>query len=200
VINAVKWAVNWRGLGRSVFLRNMFWELAYHFTPAVSARVGRGIYYLNPRDIYVSKYAFQWGGFADFHTLRWLVPTLQRYGQWRVQPGLFLDIGANIGTACIAAITDYGFKQAIAFEPDPMNYHLLTVNIAANKLSQAVAAHPIAVSDHDAPVSLRLDRQNFGNSRVTTVAAQQRAHLVVEGASLDSLMARGLGRVFKRAL
>lgn len=63
-----------------------------------------------------------------------------------MQPNeLFFDIGANIGQYSMFAA-----KQGLrvhAFEPESQNFALLCRNIAINKLTDAVKAWPLAISD-----------------------------------------------------
>lgn len=60
-----------------------------------------------------------------------------------------LDIGANIGTTTIEALTLLRDATAESFEPEPANYRLLQRNIAANGLNGRVTTHRLALSDTD---------------------------------------------------
>jgi len=67
---------------------------------------------------------------------------------------LILDIGANIGWYSLVLST--GAKpRVVAFEPDTLNYKLLTENITING-STNVHAYNKAVSDHEGTLTLHL--------------------------------------------
>jgi FkbM family methyltransferase len=57
-------------------------------------------------------------------------------------PGLFVDVGANIGWFSLNAARCPGVSQVLAFEPDPGNHALLCENLDFNALSARVL--PIA--------------------------------------------------------
>jgi len=78
-----------------------------------------------------------------------------------------IDIGANIGTICIPAVTRGLFERAIAIEPEPLNYSLLRTNVEINRLSAKIATHNIAMGEkNDETLSFELSNFNFGNHRV----------------------------------
>ena len=54
--------------------------------------------------------------------------------------GLFIDIGANIGSETVYAMLSGVFSQAVAIEPEPHNFALLEENLAANDLQSRVRA------------------------------------------------------------
>jgi FkbM family methyltransferase len=63
------------------------------------------------------------------------------------RPGVFLDIGANMGVFSLAIASQTDLK-VIAFEPEPLNYLKLQRNMAANP-SLRVKAENLACSDSD---------------------------------------------------
>jgi FkbM family methyltransferase len=56
-------------------------------------------------------------------------------------PGLFVNIGANVGFFAIFAAKVLGFREVIAIEPNPAAFELLARNIEDNDLSQVINAH-----------------------------------------------------------
>ncbi|ETR75992.1 hypothetical protein X566_24215 [Afipia sp. P52-10] len=52
----------------------------------------------------------------------------------------FIDVGANIGTHTVYALTSGAFARVVAFEPEPRNLRLLCMNAAINELSGRVTA------------------------------------------------------------
>ncbi|AKD25755.1 methyltransferase, FkbM family [Polynucleobacter duraquae] len=80
---------------------------------------------------------------------------------------LLIDIGANIGTICIPAVKRGYFKTAIAIEPDPLNYKLLTANILLNDLQASVIPRNAALGNHANKVlQFELSSENHGDHRV----------------------------------
>ena len=59
-----------------------------------------------------------------------------------------------------------GQEAALAFEPDPVNYELLQLNLHVNGLRRRVQSHQVAVGDTAGTVTLELADRNFGDHRV----------------------------------
>lgn len=81
-------------------------------------------------------------------------------------PELFVDVGANIGTHLVHALTACGFAQGLAFEPDPHNFALLVQNMATNNLQAKARAFKLALSAHSGASTFELCDTNFGDHRV----------------------------------
>src|SRR5262249_19966821 len=65
----------------------------------------------------------------------------------RLQPTIFIDVGANIGLySCIAALHRVA-PRIVAFEPDPRNFAGLVQNLAINKCDNLIDARPHAVGE-----------------------------------------------------
>ena len=80
---------------------------------------------------------------------------------------LLIDIGANIGSVCIPAVKRRAFRKAIAVEPEPRNYSLLSANIHINGLSDKIVAYNFALGrKDDEQLLLELSKDNFGDHRV----------------------------------
>ena len=92
--------------------------------------------------------------------------------------GVFLDIGANIGTTSIYVAKHYGENLAIwAFEPDHVNYKLLRCNIELNDC-QNVHAINVALSDKEDTVSMEVNRANRGGTKI--ISNESKANAEVE--------------------
>ncbi len=52
----------------------------------------------------------------------------------------FLEVGANFGVYALPAVSEYGFARAVAYEPDPVSFGLLEMNIERNRLGDRVSA------------------------------------------------------------
>lgn len=80
---------------------------------------------------------------------------------------LLIDIGANIGTIGLTAVSTGLVEKCIAFEPEPNNFNLLQINIAINSLSNRVKAYNLALSDGSVTeLAFELDGVNYGDHRV----------------------------------
>ncbi len=105
---------------------------------------------------------------------------------------VLVDVGANIGTVCIPAVRRGLAERAVAIEPDPLNFSLLTANVALNGLLGAIERHQVAA----APASrkslhLALASANLGDHRIASDHPSQADHrksVVVDGVALDDLV------------
>ena len=80
---------------------------------------------------------------------------------------LLIDIGANIGTICVTAVKRNIFQQAIAVEPEPFNFALLTCNVQLNGLADRIQCHNLALgAQADQEVLFELSDQNLGDHRI----------------------------------
>ena len=78
-----------------------------------------------------------------------------------------IDVGANVGTIGILAISQLHFKRCIAFEPDPNNFKLLQANVVLNGLNEKFDLRKEALSNTNIGVlSFELSENNFGDHRV----------------------------------
>jgi FkbM family methyltransferase len=56
----------------------------------------------------------------------------------RAQPGLFIDVGANLGWHTVHAARHATVECVVAFEPDPFNAGLLQRNLKQNRIGNAI--------------------------------------------------------------
>jgi FkbM family methyltransferase len=92
--------------------------------------------------------------------------------------GVFVDIGANVGTYALALARNVGERgMVIAIEPHPVIHARLAFNRAASNLAQVhlVAA---AAGDFDGEVMIETDGYNLGASHVVTGSASAGAFKV----------------------
>ncbi|MEO6349508.1 MAG: FkbM family methyltransferase [Candidatus Limnocylindrales bacterium] len=105
----------------------------------------------------------------------------------------FLEVGANFGVYSLPAVSEYGFARAIAYEPDPGSFELLSANIARNGLEGRVAAHNAALSGEPGELTMSLGIANSGDNRIveTDGAAGRRATVRVPARTFDGEVAAG---------
>lgn len=82
------------------------------------------------------------------------------------QKGIFLDIGANIGTTSIQAAEFSNVNSVISFEPSRDTYALLMANIYLNKLEDKIATFKYAVGDMQVTNRLLLSPVSSGDNRL----------------------------------
>lgn len=110
-------------------------------------------------------------------------------GSRSFQDGVFVDVGANIGTTTIQALQRYGAKRAIAVEPSPSCLPYLYANIAANRLSARCEIIEAAISDTIGEVAFRAGRDNSGAGEVLQQQVDGGQDHTVKTQRLDDLIA-----------
>ena len=105
----------------------------------------------------------------------------------RIDPGgVFVDVGANVGTTTLAALSR--FDRAIAVEAEPRNAALLRANAALNGLEDRVTVVEAACSSTAGEVELRLSHGHHGGHAVGRPKAGEES-LHVPAITLDALIA-----------
>ncbi|NCT83542.1 MAG: FkbM family methyltransferase [Comamonadaceae bacterium] len=180
-------ALHWAGLQRSVAWRMAVFDAAPAGALLVS-RQGPETYLVSSGDRAIARELFVTGQF-DFEKLqkvmRLLGPTFK--------PELLLDIGANIGCICIAAVKRGLFERALAFEPEPFNFSLLAANIHLNGLASRITPRNLALGARDGErLTFELSKDNYGDHRISMGAQdgrfdeERRERITVASESLDS--------------
>ena len=78
-----------------------------------------------------------------------------------------VDVGANIGTICIPAVSRGLARRAIAIEPEPNNFRLLEINVRLNDLSDRITLHNVALGPTAGQVlQMELSMDNSGDHRI----------------------------------
>ena len=123
----------------------------------------RGKFFLLPEDYIgstiIAEGAFEKGYLASLDTL---IERARARGLMQGEKPVAIDIGANIGTHTVYLASR--FARVHSFEPNPMIHHVLSANIALNKLD-GVTAHRVALSDKDEVLNYAQDTSgNLGGS------------------------------------
>lgn len=106
----------------------------------------------------------------------------------------FLEVGANFGVYALPAVAEHSFARAVAYEPDPGTFQLLTRNIAHNGLGGRVRAFQVALSDRAGQVVLSRGRRNAGDNRIVgggRPAGRRGADVQVAASTFDLEVAAG---------
>ncbi|MEP6475750.1 MAG: FkbM family methyltransferase [Actinomycetota bacterium] len=176
-------------------LRGPVFDLLAHVAPMAVAEGIDGIRFaVRTDDREIGRHTFVHGAY-DLHTMELAVRLLADRGL-ELRGRTFLDVGANIGTASVVAIRRFGAAACVAIEPAPENLELLRWNVALNGMQDVATIFPVAVSDHEGRLTLRLSDSNAGDHRLRTAAAgpqfrpDRRREIEVDVVSLDGLLER----------
>lgn len=129
-----------------------------------------------------------------------MVPNIEAFGVWEpvesawirehVAPGsACLDIGANVGYHALTIAQSIGESGSlIAIEPDPLNFELLRLNLAANGFSRVECINS-AAGDYDGKAEFTRDSFNAGDHRsYRRKTAPESAIMEVPIARVDELI------------
>jgi FkbM family methyltransferase len=79
---------------------------------------------------------------------------------------LLYDIGANIGIIGVGLLRAKKVKCAIAVEPEPSNFKLLSENVKLNNLQESLLCLNYALGEQDGVLKMELSDDNPGDHRV----------------------------------
>jgi FkbM family methyltransferase len=155
-----------------------------------------GKFFVDPSDRAVGGHLI-WKGDFQLAELEQVVGLLRKHGRISAD-GLasktFIDVGANIGTQTVYALNHGWFGRAISFEPEPRNFRLLKLNLAANQLDDRVAVFGAAVGATAGSAVLNLHPRNKGAHSIAIIPTHDSSETVeVEVVALkDTLAGMGL--------
>ena len=92
--------------------------------------------------------------------------------------GVYLELGANIGTQAIYAGLAFEFDRLMAVEPDPDTFKVLDMNVRINGLSERTQVFDVAVSDAAGTAQLQRSRRNTGVSTLRMNDAKGQVELL----------------------
>ena len=154
--------------------------------------LGRGedITLLALRDAVITPYTVVTGGYQQ-NDLREVIAWCDRIG--RRTDGVFVDVGANVGTTTLEALRSGRFSRAICIEPEPRNLALIRLNLEVNQLSDRVDVLAAAVSDRATTSRLYLSADNWGDHQIdgwpSGPGAELRESIPVGTTTLDDAVA-----------
>jgi FkbM family methyltransferase len=153
------------GNGRSRRLREYAWRVLQRNTSVVLVDGPAGRFLVHTGDWTIGRSLFVSGQF-DLAQMDRIVGVLIRELGPRLMTRTFVDVGANIGTTTVAALTRYGFPRGMAFEPEERNVELLRHNVLLNDVADRVELHPVAVSSAAGTAALARSHDNHGDHRI----------------------------------
>jgi FkbM family methyltransferase len=174
---------------RSRKIRKRFWHLARGFSPYVVAERDGQLHVLatdDPSlgDLFARNYS------KELRVLTRALECLAAAGA-EVSRTTFVDIGANTGTATLAALRA-GFTSVVAIEPVPSSFRLLRTNLVLNDVEDSVRPLQMGLSNKTGTGILDLGLR----SRKARVLAhpgksRRRRSQQIRLARLDDLVAEG---------
>lgn len=189
VREAGKVLVNYRG-ARSTGARGILFNLVSHYSPLVATEYGKGLILVNTDDGEIGRSVF----ITHEYERRYMGAAVDYLRQARgaALGPVFVDVGANIGISTLDALMQFGFEDAVCFEPDSRNFRTLRMNLVLNDLDDKVSAHRMALSNHEGQSVLQRTDGNFGDSQLVAAAEPAgpgaRDHEVCEITRLDSYL------------
>ena len=160
--------LNYQGQRRLVVQRYMF-EFLRHVTPSVAVVGEDATYYVSTADVGLSWVVFNHGSYGQELMAACLQLAEEAIGRSPLMADrTFVDVGANIGTSTIPALSTFGARDAVAFEPAPMSFTLLRCNITVNELDDRVQAFQMALSDHNGSAVMEVAEHDWGDHRLRT--------------------------------
>lgn len=141
--------------------RTAFYAAADAWTPHVTVETRWGLFLVHTADDAVGRKLFVRRSRTEIKMLRRVVEVLGRLGS-RLDGTTFVDVGANIGTTAVPALTSLPFGGVVAVEPEPENLRVLRANLALNGVTTRAAVVEAAASDQVGAAPLVLDRRNRG--------------------------------------
>ena len=176
--------------------RRRFFNEAQRFTGTLGVETKLGPFLVSTEDVVVSRGLFAERRRGDGAMIARALVAIEASGGV-VPTGTFVDVGANLGTAAVAAVKAHGFERALAIEPAPATFSLLIANLLMNGLGGRVGARQLAVSDREGRAELVLDRYNWGNHRLLRAGDPrdwpdpEAARAEVDVRSIDGLVESG---------
>ncbi len=114
------------------------------------------------------------------------------YGLRRIpfEPGdVVVDIGAHVGVFAIYLAKRHPDISVLAFEPDPVNFHNMLANLAANRVENVVPNH-LAVTCDARPFTLDRPPDNSGGAGGHYTRREGFARATVPSITLDGIFER----------
>jgi FkbM family methyltransferase len=167
--------------------RRSFFDLAGRITPYLGLGTSRLTFIVSTHDMNIGRRLFVSGSRKEMRTLENVIEVFNQCSI-RYRGTTFIDLGANIGTACLTAVREHGFGAAVACEPEAENFRILRANIVINGLDTSVSAFNVAVTDRIGRADLRVRRDN---SALHSLSGSKKAlRRAVKTTTVDALLKR----------
>lgn len=167
------------GRGTERARRQRFFDSARTLTPFVGVEIDGLVYIVSTADQAPGGRLFSARSKSEFGVL-------SRAAAEVPNRGVFLDVGANIGTSALPALRY--FERVLAVEAEPLNARQLRANAALNQLQERVTVVEAACSDEPGEVELRLSAGKHGGHSIRS-AKPGSTMLTVRATTIDQVIA-----------
>jgi FkbM family methyltransferase len=169
--------------------RKRFWKTARDFSPYLVARRDGQLHLLATDDPSLGTF-FARSRSKEVRVLTRALECLEAEGI-EVPRTTFLDIGANTGTATLAALRA-GFSSVVAIEPAPTSFRLLRTNLVLNDVERSVRPLQVALSNKRGTGLLELGSRSRKARVLADPGEPSRGHQEqIDLTRLDDLVAEG---------
>jgi FkbM family methyltransferase len=166
-------------------------ELIREHTDTIEAVSGDLRFLIDAHDTSIGHGLFIKGRRPEFTVLARALDLLERFGR-PAQPSVFIDVGANFGSATLAALKWHGFARAVACEPSPRSVELLKMNAIRNHVEDRLHVVPAAISDRTGHATLRVSPTKPGQNQLVEADADGSTLRVPTTTLDDALAALGI--------
>ena len=151
---------------KSPRVRGYAFDALHLLTESASATINGVHYSFSTNDWIIGRSLYISGRWDDEFMEATVKLLADRPGIRPLSGGVFVDVGANIGTTTIQALNRFGAERVVAIEPSPRCLPYLYSNLAANKLSDRCTVMEVAMSDVPGEVAFRAGENNSGAGEV----------------------------------
>jgi len=112
-------------------------------------------------------------------------------------PGVYVDVGAGIGTHCIYFAMLCGAKHVYALEPLSVNFERLNRNLALNQLGRRVMPMRVAASDRPGEMQLTMGRYSEAvrTDRLDNLISERVSVIKIDVEGMEPEVLRGATRI-----
>jgi FkbM family methyltransferase len=154
--------------------------------PVLGVAHPAGVFVLPSDDATVLQKLFVAGSRSDLVVLERAVGVVGH------ERSVFVDVGANLGSTTLAALTLHGFSRAVAIEPDPVNARYLRALVAVNGLEESVTVVEAAIADREERMAFEARAQTSQGRRSGSGGFGGDGDLLVRATTLDALAGAGV--------
>ena len=172
--------------------REQFLQLSGRVVPYMGVEIEGTLFFFNTADAKIARRLFVQPDLRkDTIHLRRALAALTAAGVPETR-GMFVDVGAHIGTTSLAAILHHGFARVLALEPAPDNFRLLRLNVLANGLEGSVQTLELAVSGSEGIAELDIGSPASELHAIVSGGSEGRRTHRVPMTTLDALVSRSV--------
>jgi hypothetical protein len=116
-------------------------------------------------------------------------------------PGLYIDVGAYVGTHALFFATFCPASRVLAFEPRPRILEHLVANVEANRLADRVEVYPLGLSDREETATVVLDGKSvsFECRPLDALVAEPVALVKLDVEGMEAKVLTGAAAILERS-